>query len=241
MRQNNSLKLTVKTFIILVSIVCTNAKAQLAPVGLEARIITFFNKDAGQVQAMNQIKANNENWLIQKEQQKHWNTTPGQLAINSDANQQKMVVNAMIKNLSNPLKNNLKQGLNQTTQAMIEDFQESQMVLNDKNGKNLAVNGEEKVRFNWKVQPDRLKARLGAQYKELSTEVHFQVNGKREIASAHSLSELGVTSRVSYRFDTQTTITSLDKKITDHVVGRISQSLGNLNESKAEVVYSHSF
>ena len=238
MRQNNSLKLTVKTLIILVSIVCTNAKAQLAPVGLEARIITFFNKDAQQVQAVNNLKANNENWLVQKEQQKLWNTTPGQLAINSDSNQQKMVVKAMIKNLSNPLKNNLKQEFSQSTQSLIEDFQESQVVANDKNQ---VVNGEEKVRFNWKVQPDRLKARLGAQYKELSTEVNFQANGKREVASTHSLSELGVTTRVSYRFDTQTTVTSLDKKITDHVVGRISQSLGNLNESKAEVVYSHSF
>ncbi|MFZ4714733.1 MAG: hypothetical protein ACOYL6_13535 [Bacteriovoracaceae bacterium] len=242
MQQNNNLKITVKLLVILMSIVCTKVQAQLAPVGMEARIVTFFKGDSEKNQNVRNIKASNDAWLLQKEQQQLWNTTPGNIAVNSESNQEKVAIKNMIKSLTSPLNDGLKNSLNNSNATLLETIQDRK--LSGKSSiaaKGTASKEEDKVSFNWKIQPEKLRGRLRAQYKSFETEANVQAVGKKELASSHTLSEFGLTTRVSYRFDNQTTVTSLDKNLTEHVVGRISKTIGTLPESRAEVVYSHSF
>ncbi len=227
----NDLSKTVNLLYVLLSLFSTTALAQLKPVGMEAKLVAFIQDSTTKNHGVQNVKLSNEAWLLQREEQKNWNTA-GIHAIATETDQEKMSISGLIRGFTTTIKGGLKKNVQES--SVLENF-------NEDKGTNRQVKHEEKVVINWKVQPEKMRGRINAAYKSFNTEANLAANGKREIASYHRLSDLGVTTKVSYRFDTQTTITSLDKNITDNVVTRVSHSAGILEESRAEVIYSQSF
>ena len=227
----NDFRMTVNFLYVLLSLFSTVAFAQLKPVGMEAKLHAFINESTTKNQNVQNARLNNEAWLLQREQQKNWNTN-GIQVIASEKDQERMSISTLIRSFSTTFKSSLKKNVQESN--TVENFKEDKAV-------NRPVKHEDKVVMNWKVQPEKMRGRINAAYKSFHTEANYAANGKREIASYHRLSDLGVTTKVSYRFDTQTTITSLDKNITDNVVTRVSHTNGTLEESRAEVIYSQSF
>ena len=94
-----------------------------------------------------------------------------------------------------------------------------------------------------KLRPEQGRGKISLEKGSLRLEADCKVgaSGKRELASVHTLSSLGITTKLAYNIINKQTITSIDKTLTEHISTRLTKTSGVRSDNKAELLYSLSF
>lgn len=237
-------KRKIKLTELKVTQVAVNYKVQ----SLTNNVADFFDTQANQ-KTVNDLRFELEQRQLKEEEAKSWNTTAyGHIETEENGDDQKMVMKKMERMIINPFNMEFKA----TSKKIFSKKKDH------KNGKEQTIPEgyiikssrhqvkeitEESIPLTVKVKfrPEQARGKVAVERGNLRLEADYKIGGRREVASVHTLSSLGVTTKLAYNVANKQTITSVDKKITEHVSTRLTQTSGFSEDQKAEVLYSLSF
>lgn len=209
------------------------------------KVSEFFNTQSNQ-KTVSDLKMELQQRHLKNEENKQWNTTAFGQMTTANNNDEKMVMKKMENMILNPFDMEFKT----TTKKMFTKKKDNKsempigyLIKSSRHNVQESVEESTPLNVKFKIRPEQGRAKIALEKGSLRLEADYKVggNGKRELASVHTLSSLGLTTKIAYNVVNKQTITSVDKTITEHISTRLTQTTGVKPDNKAEVLYSLSF
>lgn len=192
-----------------------------------------------------QMRQELEQKQLKDEANRSWKTTNIENTANQEMEDELIVIKKVEKMALKPFSLELKASSKKLTSKKEEEKEkkipEGYLIKSSRHQNH--EKSDESTPFNVKVKfrPEQGRGKIALEKGSLRMEADYKIGGKREVASIHTLSSLGVTTKVAYNVMNKQTVTSVDKKLTEHVSTRVTQTSGINPDQKAEVIYSLSF
>lgn len=211
------------------------------------KVSNFFATNENR-KMVNEMRQEMEQKQLREEAARSWKTTNISTNNNQELDEELTVIKKVERMALNPFSIELKTTTKKLTAKKKDDKEDKEkkipegyLIKSSRHQSN--EKSDESTPFNVKVKlrPEQGRGKIALEKGSLRMEADYKIGGKREVASIHTLSSLGVTTKLAYNVINKQTVTSIDKKLTDHVSTRVTQTSGISPDQKAEVIYSLSF
>lgn len=211
-----------------------------------SKVSEFFNTQSNQ-KTISDLRSELEHNQIKREQEKSWNTTAyNQMSDLDDGSDESLVMKKMERVVFNPFnlefKTTSKKMFAKKKDKKKETIPQGYLIRSSRHQtREKAEEASTPLNVKLKLRPEQGRGKIALEKGSLRLEADYKVGGGREVASVHTLSSLGVSTKVAYNIINKQTITSVDKTLTEHISTRLTKTSGVKSDNKAEVLYSLSF